>query len=153
VIILNAGHIAVRPVEAADKAECYGIARTDEDYWNNGRHCFQSKPRMSAADCGDHRYLPTYQVGCQRRQPFVFEYRPPVFDPQVSASHEAVCLQASDKGGGKFARLVACSRAEKSYRRNLILFGWKRLRNPRRCSAEQSKEISSSEFEHRSLTR
>ena len=53
------GHIAVRPVEA----ECDGIARADEGYWNNGGHCFQSKPQMSAADCGTH--LPTYQVLCQ----------------------------------------------------------------------------------------
>ncbi len=32
--------------------------------WNNGGHCFQSKPQMSAADCGTH--LPAYQVLCQR---------------------------------------------------------------------------------------
>jgi len=28
---------------------------------------FQSKTRMSAVDCGDYRYLPTYQIGCQRQ--------------------------------------------------------------------------------------
>ncbi len=32
-----------------------------------GVTAFKASPEMSAADCGDHRYLPTYQVGCQRR--------------------------------------------------------------------------------------
>ena len=69
---------------------------------------------MSAADCGDaDTCRPIRSVASDGNRSYLNSAHR-YFNPQVSASHEAVCLQASTKGGREIARLVACSRAEKS---------------------------------------
>jgi hypothetical protein len=49
--------------------------------------------------CGNHRHLPTHEIGRHRRQAIILPVRPAVFDRNILAVNEARLAKALEKSG------------------------------------------------------
>ena len=91
---VHPGHVAARSIYAGDKAQPHRIAATVKDDRNcrcrshGGLRC-GGAPRR-----GNHSHGTARQIRCQRRQPVILAFRPPVFDRYVLPVDVAGSLEA-----------------------------------------------------------
>src|SRR6516165_3412076 len=78
-----ARQVAIRPVEARDKADPHWIATGVEDDRDRCSRRLDRQRRNVAAGRSDHSHFTAHQVGCKSRQPVVMTVRPSILDRDI----------------------------------------------------------------------
>jgi hypothetical protein len=97
--LCQAGHVALRAVQAADEAAGDRITSKCKHDWNRGSRRLGSKAGRFAAGYNQHRNLPLNELGCLGRQPLILPFRPAIFDRDILAFGETEFTEAAAERG------------------------------------------------------